>query len=413
MTMFYSRSGSCFVRCAVVAALVLALWIPSARAEVGDPFRVLTASDAEAYDDFGVSVAIHGTTAIVGAYGDNDDAGSAYLYNVTTGQELHKLTASDAGTNDEFGNAVSISGNYAIVGAYSDNSYAGSAYLYNVATGQELHKLTASETESYDNFGNSVGISGNTAIVGAPFHDGSGAAYLFNAATGEEGLKLTADDIEWGDSFGWSVAIDGNIAIVGAYCDDDAVGSAYLFDVTTGSQFAKLTPNDCGEWDMFGHSVAISGNVAIVGALRTGTGDGGAAYLFDVTTGQQLRKLTASDAETYDDFGVSVAIHGTTAIVGAYGDDDGGSCAGSAYLFDVTTGDQLAKLTASDPEGGDSLGVSVAIADGLAVAGVYGDDYGLGSSCGSAHVFEAPLPEPTTMGLLIAGGLALLRRRNR
>jgi len=63
--------------------------------------------------------------------------------------------------------------------------------------------------------------------------------------------------------------------------------------------------------------------------------DSGSAYVFDVATGQQLSKLTASDPGTDDSFGDSVAISGEIAIVGARHDDDGGSNSGSAYLFDL------------------------------------------------------------------------------
>ena len=44
-------------------------------------------------------------------------------------------------------------------------------------------------------------------------------------------------------------------------------------------------------------------------------------------------KLTASDAAPGDEFGISVAISGDTAIVRAYLDDDAGENSGSAYLF--------------------------------------------------------------------------------
>ena len=40
----------------------------------------------------------------------------------------------------------------------------------------------------------------------------------------------------------------------------------------------------------------------------------------------------------------SVAMSGTIAIVGARCDDDNGDSSGSAYLFDTTTGQQIAKL---------------------------------------------------------------------
>ena len=214
-----------------------------------------------------------------------------------------------------------------------------------VAWGQtwtETSKLTADDGAAFDEFGTSVGISGNTAIVGAWFDDddgsGSGSAYLFDTTTGNQLFKLTAGDGAGGDSFGWSVASSGTTAIVGARLDDDdgaSSGSAYLFDETTGAQLAKLTAADAAAGDNFGLSVGISGNTAIVGANLSdddGTSSG-SAYLFDVTTGAQIAKLTASDAASFDQFGNSVGISGTTTIVGAAGDDDGGTNSGSAYVF--------------------------------------------------------------------------------
>jgi hypothetical protein len=89
-------------------------------------------------------------------------------------------------------------------------------------------------------------------------------------------------------------------------------------------------------------------------------------------------KLTASDAAADDRFG-SVAISDNMALVGANGNDDDGSDSGSAYLFDVTTGNQLAKLTASDAAAGDLFGRSVAISGNTALVGATGGD-GSGSA---------------------------------
>ncbi len=72
-------------------------------------------------------------------------------------------------------------------------------------------------------------------------------------------------------------------------------------------------------------------------------------------------KLLPSDGAAYDYFGFSVAVSGTTALVGAYFDDDNGSSSGSAYLFDTTTGTQLAKLLPSDGAADDYFGYSVSV----------------------------------------------------
>ncbi|MCH8152799.1 MAG: FG-GAP repeat protein, partial [Planctomycetes bacterium] len=155
------------------------------------------------------------------------------------------------------------------------------------------------------------------------------------ADLGDQLFKLLADDGAEFDSFGVSVAISGATAIVGSPNDDDngaGSGSAYLFDTTTGRQLAKLLPDDGAEGDIFGISVAVSGATAIVGAMRDDDNgfNSGSAYLFDTTTGDQIAKLLPDDGAAGDIFGISVAINGATAIVGARNDDDNGTASGSA-----------------------------------------------------------------------------------
>ncbi len=139
-----------------------------------------------------------------------------------------------------------------------------------------------------------------------------------SADVGDQLAKLVPEDAWLGDRFGHAVAISGapgnEVAIVGAYWNDDnghRTGSAYLFDTKTGEQIAKLLPNDSAEGDQFGISVAISGATAIVGAVATKYWNSvGSAYLFDTTTGEQIAKLIPNDGELGDAFGGSVAISG-------------------------------------------------------------------------------------------------------
>ena len=104
----------------------------------------LTASDGAASDYFGYSVSISsdGTTALIGAYADDDkgtDSGSAYIfkYNGTAWIQQAKLTASDGAASDQFGFSVSISsdGTTALIGAHTDDDKgvnSGSAYVFAV-----------------------------------------------------------------------------------------------------------------------------------------------------------------------------------------------------------------------------------------------------------------------------------------
>ena len=367
--------------------------------------RRLVADDARVnYDSFGYSVAISGNYAIVGTpydddAGTNSDSGSAYIFNVQTGTQVHKLTASDAAYGDYFGSSVAISGNYAIVGAYKDDDKggeSGSAYIFNVQTGEELYKLTASDGAANDQFGYSVAISGNYAIVGAYGDDASasGSAYIFKVNTGTQYRKLTASDGAEEDYFGYSVAISGNYAIVGARYDDDggasASGSAYIFNVDTGTQYRKLTASDGAANDQFGYSVAISGSYAIVGAYRDDDGGNdhiGSAYIFNVNTGTQVHKLTASDGTANDYFGKSVAISGNYAIVSSMDTTDG-----SVYIYNVQTGKELNKIIATSGSTptttNSSWGISVAISDNYAIVGEgYSDVYG-GTNRGNAYLLK-------------------------
>jgi len=350
---------------------------------------------------FGRSVGIDGDIAIIGtSYQDAAHAlhnGSARLFDLTTKTQIALITAGpDVSSSDRFGHSVAIEGHLAIVGAVGINDFSGAVYLFDAATGTLLDKFTANDANANDFFGCSLAINNNIMIVGANGDDDggsrSGSAYLFDITTGDQIAKLTASDPAVNDEFGDSVAIDGNTTIIGAPWDDDDgdySGSAYLFDVTTGTQIAKLTASDAAAEDSFGYSVGMDGSIAIVGAPNNDDNgsNSGSAYLFDVTTGTQIAKITASDAAAEDHFGGSVGISGNVAIVGATGDDDGSDNSGSVYLFDVTTGVQLAKLNASDPANGDSFGGAVDISGNSVVVGASSKRSGY-IGVGAAYIFE-------------------------
>ncbi len=388
-------------------------------------------NDAAAGDLFGSSVEISGKMAIIGArrddHGGNNRAGAAYLFNAdplsgTYGTQLTKLTANSADSEafDEFGISVGISNNIAIVGAWMGDDVvagndSGSAFLFDadpnsIDFGKQLFKLIADDSATNDRFGVSVGISNGVAIVGAPFWDvdealgdATGSAYLFNAdpgpGFGDLLFKLTATGVDPNDRFGSSVAISGGIAIVGAPLHDlpgkENAGAAYLFNVTFGNQIGgTLTASDSATADTFGGSVAITDDWALVGSLNDDHGsniNAGSAYLFDVATGSQESKLTASDAEASDFFGGSLAINGNTAILGLSSDVTAGIASGSAYLFDLDDPpanlNEFLKFTASDAAAGDGFGGSVAISGDTAIVGASGDDHGVKNNAGSAYLF--------------------------
>jgi FG-GAP repeat/PEP-CTERM motif len=423
--------------CSLCSSALAGTWVETGK---------LVASDGEAEDFYGSDVAISGNTAIIGAPGDDDKgapfldgSGAAYVYTLGNDGSISapatKLTASDGAAGDQFGQSVGVSGVLAIVGAYGDDdkgASSGSAYIFenDGSDWSQITKLTASDGGSGDVFGASAAISGSTAIVGAYSDDDhgaeSGSAYIFeNDGSGwAQVAKLTALDGAASDYFGRSVSISGSIAIVGSHYDDDngdASGSAYIFenDGSGWAQVAKLTAPDGTASDYFGESVAISGNTAIVGAYGDDDkGDGsGSAYIFedDGSGWGYVAKLTADDGAATDYFGNSVAISGSTAVLGASGDD---SISGSAYIFEDSGSGwvQVAKVAAHDPLSGAYFGSPVSLSDNTALIGAIGYDDN-GQSSGAAYIFNAtsePVPEPMSMlffGTGVIGVFGFVARR--
>ena len=391
----------------------------------------LTASDGASHDNFGASVSVWNDTAVIGATGDNSNAGSAYVFQRDEGGpdgwgQAAKITASDGSSEDRFGKSISINGDTTIVGAYGDNDNGfseGSAYIFQRDQGGpnawgQVVKITATDAAQDDLFGYSAAISGDTAVVGSFGDDdsghNSGSAYLFQRDHGGTDAwgqlaKLPCPPVfgARGDFFGSSVSISGDTAVVGANGDDDrgsSSGSAYIFRYDQGGpgawvQVAKIAPTDGSEEDHFGYSVSISGATAVVGA--SGDDDNGSnsgsAYVFQRDHGGpdfwgQVAKVAPTDGSEDDRFGYSVSISGDTVAVGSFQDDDNGSNSGSAYLFQRDHGGpgawgKVAKITPEESASGDHFGFSVAIDEDSVVVGAEGSDDN-DSDSGSAYVFR-------------------------
>jgi hypothetical protein len=428
------------------------------------PETILRASNLESTDYFGSSVAISGDYAIVGAWGEDgssnqfiSSSGAAYIFerNTTTGVWSQKtiLRASNLAIADQFGGSVAISGNYAIVGAYLEDGSStsttfecGAAYIFersdSTPTGVWSQKtiLRASNLGFGYRFGISVAISGDYAIVGAHQEDGSstsadfnsGAAYIFErdgSGNWAEKTILRASNFGATDFFGYSVSISGNYAIVSAYQEDGSntsgdfnSGSVYIFERDGSGNWTEktmLTASNADGGDSFGISVSISDNYAIVGAyFESGPSNttfrSGAAYIFERDgSGNWTEKtiLRASNLEGSDYFGVSVAISGNYAIIAATFEDGTNTStsiqSGAAYLFErnITTGVWSEKtiIRASNRGPNDQFGYDVAISGDYVIVGAINEDgvTDVLSESGAAYIYTgftnmAFIPTPLT-----------------
>jgi hypothetical protein len=219
----------------------------------------LLALDPIENGSFGVTVSLSGDTALIGANGFENgiDSGSAYVFtrNGTTWTQQQKLIASDGAPGDSFCSA-SLSGDTALIGAFGDDDngdFSGSAYIFtrNGTTWTQQQKLLASDGAMNDFFGMFVCLNNDTAIIGAERDTNengyyAGSAYIFarSESIWTQQQKLLASDGESSDSFGYSVSLDGNIAVVGARFDNDNgydSGSVYVFKGQNQPPIANFT----------------------------------------------------------------------------------------------------------------------------------------------------------------------------
>jgi len=228
-----------------------------------------------------------------------------------------------------------------------------------------------------------------------------------NPASGQcrmrEAAQLIADDGTEGDYFGYSVDLSAERMVLGAYRDDDNgsnSGSVYVYrlDGDNWVQEAKLLASDGESDDWFGWSVAISGDIIVVSA--TGDRDAGhwtgSVYIFryDGENWIERSKLLADGTGYYwEEFGFDVAISAdaNSVLIGANKANDNGFKSGAAYIYRYHGFDwiQQAKLLASDGVELATFGNSVAISEdgNNAFIGAPGKDI-TGYTAGLVYLFE-------------------------
>ena len=259
-----------------------------------------------------------------------------------------------------------------------------------------------------------------------------GVVYVYtqSGSTWTEQAKLYPKDVEYAaQGFGSSLALSGDVLVVGAPQDNSLganAGAAYIFQRSGADwwQAAKLKANDGAANDRFGSSVAVSSAAmtALVGAPGDDSNAGAIyVFMFGANAWAQKTKFTASDRAANDLFGTSLAYVGSTAAVGAPGDD---SNRGSVYIFNgsSSTWTQSAKLISTSAQAGEQFGTALAMNAARIVVGAPGYDGGTliydgqgictrGCDQGAAFVYNWTGAWTLSARLTADGGLPELWRR--
>jgi len=402
-------------RCAGLGLVVACVLVP-ASAELRA--TKLVPPDLSSGTYFGITAALDGDTAVVGATWA--EYGAAYVY-VRSGEDWtlqQKLGTSAA--NDLFGYGVALQGDTLAVSASMDttSSYqAGSVYVFTRSgtTWTQQAKLVASDPQEGRYFGNALALDGETLIVGHSMHGittfGEGAAYVFVRSNGAwtEQAKLTAPDAVTEDDFGHAVALSGDTLLVGAQArDDNGAGSGAVYVFTrSGANWSlqqKLLASDGASGDVFGAGVAVSGDRALIGAYADDDlgNSSGSFYAFDRagSVWSQTQKIHASDAGALSWFGYALDISGDRAVVSSIGGGPAGSFNGALYTYVRSGGTWQEERVLTDPDGGAGgrFGASSAISGTTVLVGTpYSDAQGTDS--GAAWIFEEG-PAVTTANLI-------------
>ncbi len=248
---------------------------------------------------------------------------------------------------------------------------------------------------SYRYFGQAIGVSGKNALT-STYGKGGTVFFLRQQADGQWTFNGTASgEVAAGCNLGHAVAIDGDTALLGDNLNDGASfngGAAFLYKYSDAGWTLDSSYHHGGGDDQCGRSVAISGSTCVLGAPFNDHADKKQGMALASNNGLvDLKKLQDPDGHFEDWAGWSVGTNGVDVLVGAYMEDTAGSAAGAVYHYRKNLGGEWeikAKLLGSDSGPADEFGCSIAVQGNRAVIGAVGYDVGVKISVGAAYVFE-------------------------
>ena len=326
---------------------------------------------------------------------------------------------------DKAGWSISLStdGNTIAIGArYNDGggSNAGHVRIYDWSGGAWTQRGTDIDGESSgDEMGQSVALSSdtNTLVVGSPWNDGAGAnsgsvrVYDWNGtAWNQRGTDIDGESSNNYNGQSVSISANGSIIAMGAVKNNGNAGHVRIYS-WNGSAWVQLGADIDGETagDEIGQSIALTadGNSIVMGAQFNdgGGSNSGHARVFDWNGSDWVQRGTDIDGERSGDYsGISVSItdDGNSIAIGARGNDDGGSGAGQARVYNWDGSAWVQRGSDIDGESsGDGSAQSLKVSgDGitLAVGALYNDNSN-GSDAGHVRVYDWPTTSTYTAAI--------------
>ena len=285
-------------------------------------------------DRFGWTLGISNRYSIIGAFGEDNITGAAYIYKQASNGTWNLAQRLEGGIQARgyFGWSVDISNEYAIIGAFGEDNLDGAAYIYKRAS-DETWKLAQKlqGTQSGGWYGVAVGISNGYAIVGAPVEDKvNGAVYIYERlSNGTWNLVQRFQGVGGRGVFGWKIDITNGYAIIGSWIEKNFTGAAYIYERVSNGTWKlaqKLEGTQAGEF--FGVDVAISNGHAIIGASQNSEMQhkNGSAYIYERASNGTWYLAQRLVGVAGGQFGIAVEISNEYVIVGAFKN-------GIAYIY--------------------------------------------------------------------------------
>ena len=355
-------------------------------------------------DQYGHSVAIDGTTMLVGsptATSTDDGSVGLVLVYIWNGHAMEQVAELSLGPGDllaEFGTSVAVDGDTIVVGApnsASGSGRAGKIYIYSISgetLSLEAELASSSALDNGDRFGASVAISGDNVLAGAPNdsidESNQGSVTTFDGSSGAwvedtvlQSLIPVADA-----GFGTSVAFDGSRAAIGepggtSSAGQSDVGAVDVFQHDPGNWIheTRLDAIESGIGSLFGSAVDIDDSLVAIGAPENNSGSGHVTVYLNSSPGvwSPVNLVLPKDLAIGDGLGTSIGLSGSTVYAGAPLGTGLGSDTGCVHVFTTVGGsyEETNRLVASFLSGSDqaAVGWSLDVSDTDVIVG--GPDY--------------------------------------